>query len=60
MYVMWRLKSNYTNLKSIYWNWAHPDNENQSDDRTETIFSKTTKNLKMFVVMLMQHNITYQ
>jgi len=26
-----------TTLQCIYWNWSHPDNENQSDGRTETI-----------------------
>jgi len=26
-------------LQYIYWNWGHPDNENQSEDTTETIDS---------------------
>jgi len=30
-------------LQCIYWNWGHPDSENQSDGRTETIESNNFK-----------------
>ena len=32
-----------TRLQCVYWNRGHPDNENQSDGRTETIESNIFK-----------------
>lgn len=36
----WRWKNFFTEwsvLLCVYWDWVHPDNENQTDGRTETV-----------------------
>ena len=52
IYHMLARKYNDLLLQCVYWHRGHPDNENQSEGRTETIDSYIFKFSKLFIIII--------